>query len=133
MDSPSSDLYLAPEYLQSPSSCHSNFSYSLTDQADSSNTSNSNSSIQIRDSSYENDLEKCIPSPSQQVPNPGTTTVYESSLNSPPIIEEFDFDDMKIDQEQSPFIGKDDPLLGAPLFWDDFTIVDDTYHLSTDI
>ncbi|KHN79659.1 X-box-binding protein 1 [Toxocara canis] len=130
VDSPSSHIYLAPEYLQPKSDLQSS---SCKEQRSPSDTSGSAESPSY---ASENNSDKCIPlvalSPSQQVPSPGTTAVYETNICSPLAGEQLCFDEMKLEHEQSPFIGNDDPVLGAPLLWDDFTMVGDTFELSTD-
>lgn len=122
MDSATPDFVLAPEYYTRAESKITMVSLKNSMEGYSALSPKPLSSIPDSDS------HNCDNSPpAQQVPSPVASYESEHCGSSPSIGDQYYFDDIKeAECIQSPFIGDDDPLLGAQA-WDQLTNISEYF------
>ncbi|VDK59561.1 unnamed protein product [Anisakis simplex] len=148
VDSPTSHIYLAPEYLHPTTDNHLSPNHNDQSPASPLPSSASLSPLHVVPRSPNRN----ISTTNTTLPSPSTSTIpicdepLDMSLTTNDIHNNsaawnMNYDLLQVDDESKfdddydkefPFIGNDDPILGAQLVWDDFTMGDDEFELASD-
>lgn len=148
VDSPTSHIYLAPEYLHPTTDNHLSPNHNDQSPASPLPSSASLSPLHVVPRSPNSN----ISTTNTTLPSPSTSTIpicdepLDMSLTTNDIHNNsaawnMNYDLLQVDDESKfdddydkefPFIGNDDPILGAQLVWDDFTMGDDEFELASD-